>query len=209
MHRSKGLEFPIVYCPFLWEPGYIPREARPAFFHDPDADDARTIDVALEGPDFTRHQQQSLVERRGEDLRLAYVALTRARHQAVIWWAGSWGCRDSPLGRLLFARDEYGSSAERRLDRRRRRGASSRFEAARPRRTAAARSRSRRSAARAAGGWARRAAAAAAWLGVRVRPRPRPALAAHVLQRHHRRQSRGLGDRASQRRPTWWPDGRR
>ena len=29
IHRSKGLEFPIVYCPYLWEPGYIPR-GRPA-----------------------------------------------------------------------------------------------------------------------------------------------------------------------------------
>ena len=24
IHRSKGLEFPVVYAPFLWEPGYIP-----------------------------------------------------------------------------------------------------------------------------------------------------------------------------------------
>ena len=52
IHRSKGLEFPIVYCPFLWEPGYIPRGAQPVFFHDPDAGDARTIDVGLDGPDF-------------------------------------------------------------------------------------------------------------------------------------------------------------
>ena len=52
IHRSKGLEFPIVYCPYLWEPGYIPREPQPVVFHDPDAGDARTIDVGLEGPDF-------------------------------------------------------------------------------------------------------------------------------------------------------------
>ncbi len=38
-----------------------------------------------------------------------YVALTRARHQAVIWWAGSYGSRDSPLGRLLFAREDDGN----------------------------------------------------------------------------------------------------
>ncbi len=105
IHRSKGLEFPIIYCPYLWEPGYIPRGAQPVFFHDPDADDARTIDVGLEGPDFPRHQRQYLIEQRGEDLRLAYVALTRAQHQAVVWWAGSWDSRNSPLGRLLFARD--------------------------------------------------------------------------------------------------------
>ena len=35
IHRSKGLEFPIVYFPYLWEPGYIPRDAQPIFFHDP------------------------------------------------------------------------------------------------------------------------------------------------------------------------------
>jgi exodeoxyribonuclease V beta subunit len=51
IHRSKGLEFPIVYCPFLYEPGWI-RPGEPVFFHDPDAGDERTIDVGLEGHDF-------------------------------------------------------------------------------------------------------------------------------------------------------------
>ena len=111
IHRSKGLEFPVVYLPFLWEPGYIPREPEPVLFHDPAAGDARTIDVSLEGGDFTRHQHQYLIEQRGEDLRLAYVALTRAQHQAVVWWAGSWDSRNSPLGRLLFARDDSGNVA--------------------------------------------------------------------------------------------------
>ncbi len=36
IHRSKGLEFPIVYLPFLWEPGWIPDKPQPpVFFHDP------------------------------------------------------------------------------------------------------------------------------------------------------------------------------
>ncbi|HEY2006370.1 MAG TPA: UvrD-helicase domain-containing protein [Solirubrobacteraceae bacterium] len=111
IHRSKGLEFPIVYLPFLWEPGYIAREAQPVFFHDPEAGDARTLDVALEGPDYDAHRDQFLREQRGEDLRLAYVALTRACHQAVVWWAGSWDSRNSPLGRLLFSRQEDGEVA--------------------------------------------------------------------------------------------------
>ncbi len=111
IHRSKGLEFPIVYLPYLWEPTWIGRDDQPVFFHDPDAGDARTIDVALDGPDFPRHAHQHLVEQRGEDLRLAYVALTRARHQAVVWWAGSSDSRDSALSRLLFARAEDGTVA--------------------------------------------------------------------------------------------------
>jgi exodeoxyribonuclease V beta subunit len=109
IHRSKGLEFPVVYLPFLWEAGYIPdKPPRPVFFHDPEAGDDRTIDVSLEGRDFARHKEQFIREQRGEDLRLAYVALTRARHQAVVWWAGSFDSRDSPLGRLLFARTDSG-----------------------------------------------------------------------------------------------------
>jgi exodeoxyribonuclease V beta subunit len=108
VHRSKGLEFPIVYYPHLWEPGYIPSGV-PVAYHDPDAGDRRTIDVGLEGPEFEAHKQQHLVEERGEDLRLAYVALTRAKHQAVVWWAPSWNSRDSALGRLLFARAQDGT----------------------------------------------------------------------------------------------------
>jgi exodeoxyribonuclease V beta subunit len=107
IHRSKGLEFPVVYLPELWEPTWIP-DKRPVFFHDPAAGDARTIDVGLGGPDWRRHEQQHKTEQRGEDLRLAYVALTRACHQAIVWWAGSFDSRHSPLGRLLFARGEDG-----------------------------------------------------------------------------------------------------
>jgi exodeoxyribonuclease V beta subunit len=110
IHRSKGLEFPIVYAPFLWE-GWEPRGTPPVFFHDPANRDAWTLDVALEGADYDAHLKQFVREQRGEELRLAYVALTRARHQAIVWWAGSYDSRNSPLGRLLFSRDEAGNVA--------------------------------------------------------------------------------------------------
>jgi exodeoxyribonuclease V beta subunit len=109
IHRSKGLEFPIIYCPFLWEPGWIPEGQLPVYFHDAGAGDERAIDVGLEGDEYDAHRLQHRAEERGEDLRLMYVALTRARHQAVIWWIGSYNSRDSPLGRLMFARDEHGN----------------------------------------------------------------------------------------------------
>ena len=88
IHRSKGLEFPIVYHPFAWQPGYIDQNEPPAF-HDDHNDDAWTIDVGGNGPDIARHRRLRDLEQRGEDLRLLYVALTRTMHQATVWWAGS------------------------------------------------------------------------------------------------------------------------
>ena len=108
IHRSKGLEFPIVYCPYLWDPTWI-RAKEPVSFHDPATGYRHTIDVGLDGHTFRAHARQHELEQRGEDLRLAYVALTRAKHQAVIWWAPSKDSRNGPLTRLLFAKGEDGT----------------------------------------------------------------------------------------------------
>jgi exodeoxyribonuclease V beta subunit len=106
IHRSKGLEFPIVYHPFAWQPGYIDNDEPPAY-HDDQNDDVWTIDVGGKyAPDISRHRRLRDMEQRGEDLRLLYVALTRAMHQATVWSVGAWQSHNSPLGRLLFARDD-------------------------------------------------------------------------------------------------------
>jgi exodeoxyribonuclease V beta subunit len=108
IHRSKGLEFPIVYCPYLWDPTWI-RAKEPVSFHDPATGYRHAIDVGLDGRTFRGHARQHELEQRGEDLRLAYVALTRAKHQAVIWWAPSKDSRNGPLTRLLFAKADDGT----------------------------------------------------------------------------------------------------
>nr|MDQ3640704.1 UvrD-helicase domain-containing protein [Actinomycetota bacterium] len=107
IYRSKGLEFPIVYCPYLWARGRID-DRGPRVFHDPAAGGRRTIDVGGEEAwhSSVHHHQ---VELRGEDLRLMYVALTRARHQCVVWWAPTSDSRHSPLCRLLFLGDGEGN----------------------------------------------------------------------------------------------------
>jgi exodeoxyribonuclease V beta subunit len=107
VHRSKGLEFPIVYLPFAWDPSRREDKQAPVVFHDDDG--VRTLDVSLQGREFAAHRDANRAEERGEALRLLYVALTRARHQAVVWWAGAWQARDSALGRMLFARDAEGN----------------------------------------------------------------------------------------------------
>ena len=105
IHRSKGLEFPVVFCPFMWDGRPNPSEV--PVFHDP-VSGKRTIDVGHDGREFAIHQKMELDEARGEDLRLLYVALTRAQHQAVLWWIGVQDCQHSPLARLLFDRDPSG-----------------------------------------------------------------------------------------------------
>ncbi|MBQ4832219.1 exodeoxyribonuclease V subunit beta [Pseudoalteromonas sp. MMG010] len=69
MHASKGLEYPLVFMPFA--SGF--REAKEALYHD----DTRLIF------DLSKSEsalQQAEEERLAEDLRLLYVALTRAVH---------------------------------------------------------------------------------------------------------------------------------
>ena len=77
IHRSKGLEFPIVLCPYMWDGR--PQKNDVPVFHDPHNGHRRTIDVGQDGKGFPVHQKMEFEEGRGEDLRLLYVALTRAR----------------------------------------------------------------------------------------------------------------------------------
>ncbi len=111
VHRAKGLEFPVVYCPFLWDGGQAEGGGRPVVFHDPDAGGGRTLDCGcLERAGAARklydaHAAIADAEGRGEDLRLMYVAVTRARHQVVLWWGRGYRSGCSPLGRMLLCRD--------------------------------------------------------------------------------------------------------
>ncbi len=106
VHRAKGLEFPLVYLPYLWDDGGVRRSrGGPVVYHGPAEDNLRMLDVGGEdGPVYQGHSRQALEERRGEDMRLVYVALTRARYQVVLWWARGFGCQHSALGRLLLSR---------------------------------------------------------------------------------------------------------
>lgn len=104
VHRSKGLEFPIVYVPYGWDAA---RNPTPATFVLHDDFGERVLDVG--GKDATGYRSRrdaSAAEDDGEELRLLYVALTRAGSAVVIWWAPGGPTRSSPLHRLLFSRDK-------------------------------------------------------------------------------------------------------
>ncbi|RMD79104.1 MAG: hypothetical protein D6809_04405, partial [Gammaproteobacteria bacterium] len=83
VHKAKGLEFPVVYLPFLWGgpsaprtgPGRSPERALYRYF----ADGAWRLGA---GP-----EARAQAEREGlsEELRLLYVALTRAETKLYAW----------------------------------------------------------------------------------------------------------------------------
>ena len=74
VHLSKGLEYPIVFCPFLWTKGIEPLKdngIRNYSFHK---DDGLFYD--MDSPDSSLGEIQK--ENMAEEVRLMYVAMTRA-----------------------------------------------------------------------------------------------------------------------------------
>ncbi|MEM7156367.1 MAG: exodeoxyribonuclease V subunit beta [Myxococcota bacterium] len=107
IHRSKGLEYPVVYCPYLWDGGGLfADEEENLLFHDPDDGDRLKIDVrrkpkGRKDRDADPNISIARREKAAENLRLLYVAITRARHRCVIVWGGFYRSHRSSLGYLL------------------------------------------------------------------------------------------------------------
>jgi exodeoxyribonuclease V beta subunit len=78
IHKSKGLEYPLVFLPFICS--HRPVEGEPPLrYHDGQGE--LQVDLRPDAAAVDRADR----ERLGEDLRLLYVALTRARHAC---WLG-------------------------------------------------------------------------------------------------------------------------
>ncbi|MEW6024910.1 MAG: exodeoxyribonuclease V subunit beta [Pseudomonadota bacterium] len=75
VHKSKGLEYPLVYLPFAVTARKTDKRNR-TFFEYVDEEGGRKIDLALSDAALQAVDRARLEE----DLRLLYVALTRARH---------------------------------------------------------------------------------------------------------------------------------
>ncbi|MFH1983626.1 MAG: exodeoxyribonuclease V subunit beta [Pseudomonadota bacterium] len=82
VHKSKGLEYPVVFCPFLWRDAL--RANDPVYYHDPANDYRETVDFGSSRIEAGR--RQALAETFAENLRLVYVALTRAKHRCYFPW---------------------------------------------------------------------------------------------------------------------------
>ncbi|MFR9750085.1 UvrD-helicase domain-containing protein [Nocardia sp. 004] len=107
VHASKGLEFPVVYVPFAWDSAKNPYPAT-LLLHAEDG--ARVLDVGgPDAPGYAERRARSEAEEAGEELRLLYVALTRARCQVVAWWAPAITTAAAPLHRMIFGRTARGA----------------------------------------------------------------------------------------------------
>ena len=102
VHGAKGLEFPIVFCPFVWDtPNPNPRrrnKMRDTAYHLDETQDYREV-LDLE-PDAGA-EARSWLEEFSESVRLLYVALTRAQYRCVVTWGQMNGAERSPLAWLL------------------------------------------------------------------------------------------------------------
>ncbi len=108
IHKSKGLEFPIVFCPFVWDGALI--KDREILFHDIDDTETPTLDIGSNT--FDRHLVFAQNEQLSENLRLLYVALTRAVKRCYLVWGRFNTAETSALAYLLHHREAFDNIIE-------------------------------------------------------------------------------------------------
>ncbi|GAA1587448.1 exodeoxyribonuclease V subunit beta [Kribbella sancticallisti] len=100
---SKGLQYPVVYLPFGFN-RHIFDDDELLLFHE---NGVRSLDIG--GRNHGGHkanEKRWRAEVAGDDIRLTYVALTRAQSQVVAWWAPSWDEINGGISRLLRGRKQ-------------------------------------------------------------------------------------------------------
>ena len=104
VHKSKGLEYPLVFLPFFC--AVRPVEAKDALLRWHDADGQLRLVPGRSADDEIVAAADA--ERLGEDLRKLYVALTRARHATWVGLGALENLHRSAAGHLLGLGDESG-----------------------------------------------------------------------------------------------------
>ncbi|MGM0639261.1 MAG: exodeoxyribonuclease V subunit beta [Pseudomonadota bacterium] len=97
IHKSKGLEYPLVFLPFICAFREKKAGDLPLTWHDHQG--RRHLSLAPDETVLARADD----ERLGEDLRKLYVALTRARHATWLGIAPLKGLERSAIGQVLTA----------------------------------------------------------------------------------------------------------
>jgi exodeoxyribonuclease V beta subunit len=101
IHKCKGLEYPVVFCPYGWEGSFV-RDPE-IIFHQADDDQRLTLDLGSDARDLNVIQAQN--ELLAENIRLLYVALTRAKSICYLVWGRINTAETSALAYLLHPSD--------------------------------------------------------------------------------------------------------
>jgi exodeoxyribonuclease V beta subunit len=105
MHASKGLEYPIVLVPYPKRANNMGAEVY-TYGGQRFVNAAQKVSWTVDDLNAATRTAIATEEIEGDELRLMYVAFTRAKHQLVVWWAKSSGMDKSSLARLLFGDHE-------------------------------------------------------------------------------------------------------
>ncbi|KGG12265.1 MULTISPECIES: UvrD-helicase domain-containing protein [Prochlorococcus] len=108
VHRSKGLQYKVVICPYLWESPSKPKG--PLWRTD---EKNKWVFSFKSGLDSHQKIYEKAVEDSIEEAeRLAYVALTRAECKLIIFWSIATNQTDNPLKFFLFGPEANKSKIE-------------------------------------------------------------------------------------------------
>ncbi|MBN2467531.1 MAG: exodeoxyribonuclease V subunit beta, partial [Deltaproteobacteria bacterium] len=99
VHKSKGLEYPVVFSPFLWDGSRLSERAGPFTFHDDQEGMRLTVDLG--SPEREKNVVAAERELLAENLRLLYVGLTRAKSRCYLVWGRIKDCETSAPAYLL------------------------------------------------------------------------------------------------------------
>ncbi len=98
VHRSKGLQYPVVFCPFMWAgTAHSGKKGPHALFHN----EKGSLVLDIGSSDIEEDTRLAQKEALAEELRILYVALTRACNRCYLIWTSSGGKDQSALDFLI------------------------------------------------------------------------------------------------------------
>lgn len=103
---AKGLQFPIVYLPFMFRRHIADKGNLLYHENGPDGTEVRCLHIGgSRSPGMAQVKELHRLEEALDHIRISYVALTRAQSQVIAWWAPAGDEVNGGLSRLLRGRE--------------------------------------------------------------------------------------------------------
>jgi exodeoxyribonuclease V beta subunit len=100
IHKCKGLQYPVVYCPFLWLPAESSKRDE-LQFHDRKNNNQLTVSLRGKAAGNNEQRAWQTEEIISEEVRMLYVAVTRARNRCTIHFGDIKKIEQSALAHLF------------------------------------------------------------------------------------------------------------